>query len=424
MHVSRLVVVSSAAFLLFVSLSGCGDDDGGSPSGSAAQAGSGGTGTGGTAGTGGGGGVAGTAGTGGIGGAGGSGGSGGTSAGGTAGTGASGGSGGASGSAGSAGVAGAAGSSGSGGSPTCTLVDSGPVEASTDGQVIENLRITSTSGPAIRVAGRSNVVIRNVQILHSGGSGIEVSDAPDTTIEHVSVEHTGAPASGENPSDGLINISCYASARIKVAHARLTRGSSGVYLHQCPDSVLQFLEGHDFRGPFPRGQLVQWNASDQGLLEDFSVENPPGSWPEDNVNVYKSMDATIRRGLVDGNNSPSGVGVIFDGDTSTGLVEDVDAIRMGNGCFSNYAGAEGNVFRRTRCRENICEDQGRGLPGSNALMWAGRPGLSQIRLEDSQYFAACNAGNIVWPQDSFEVVEVTEQDFALRAPIRVDLCWE
>lgn len=49
---------------------------------------------------------------------------------------------------------------------------------------------------------------------------------------------------------------------------------------------------------------MQWNASDNGVLEDFSVENPPESWPEDNVNVYKSLSATIRRGLVDGNNSP------------------------------------------------------------------------------------------------------------------------
>src|SRR5262249_52203122 len=153
-----------------------------------------------------------------------------------------------------------------------------------------------------------------------------------------------------------------------------------------------------------------------------SVENTADSWPEDNVNVYQTLDATIRRGLVDGNNSPSGVGVIFDGDTSTGVVEDVDGVRMGNGCFSGYAGADGNVFRRTRCRENICTDQGRGLPSSNALMWAGKPGLTQLHIEDSKYFAACNPENIVWPQESFAVLEVKEEDFTLRDPIRIKLC--
>jgi len=326
--------------------------------------------------------------------------------------------------AGSAGTAGAAGAAGSAGSPpSCALTDSGPVEATQDGQIIENLRITSSSGTALKVAGRSNVIIRNVEVRHAGGTGIDVSDSPNTTIESVSVEHTGAPASGANSDSNLNNIACYASPGITIKNTRVTRGSSGVYLHLCQDSVLQFLEGHDFRGPFPRGQLVQWNESHNGLLEDFSVENPTGSWPEDNVNVYKSTGLTIRRGLVDGNNCPSGVGVIFDGDTSTGLVEDVDAIRMGNGCFSNYAGAEGNVFRRTRCRENICEDQGRGKPGSNALMWAGKPGLSKLRIEQSEYFASCN-GNLLWPQESFEVAELEQKDFTLRLPIRVQFCWE
>ncbi|MBI5537438.1 MAG: right-handed parallel beta-helix repeat-containing protein [Deltaproteobacteria bacterium] len=326
---------------------------------------------------------------------------------------------------GSSGIAGSAGAAGSaGGGPTCSLVDAGPVQATQNGQVIENLRITSSQGAAIKVDGVSKVVIRNVEILHDSGPGIEISNADDILIDHVSVTHTGAPASGQNPDDGRINIQCYGSQRPTITNVRLTRGSSGVYLLQCPESKLSFIEGHDFRGPFPRGQVVQWDKSNDGVLEDFSVVNPVGSWPEDNVNVYQSLNLQIRRGLVDGNNSPSGVGVIFDGDTSTGVVEDVDAIRMGNGCFSNYAGAEGNVFRRTRCRENICTDQGRGLPSSNALMWAGKPGLSHLRIEQSAYFAACNPGNIVWPVDSFEVVETTEQDFTLRSPIVVDFCWE
>jgi hypothetical protein len=297
------------------------------------------------------------------------------------------------------------------------------VQAQADGEVIENLRITSTSGAAITVSGRKNVTIRNVHILHAGGPGITFSNADDLSIEHVAIEHTGAPVSGANSADGLNNIQCLDSARLRVAHVRLLRGSSGIYMIQCPQSELRFVEGRDFRGPFPRGQLVQWDKSPGGLLEDFSVINPAGSWPEDNVNVYKSQGVTIRRGLVDGNNSPSGVGVIFDGGDATGLVEDVDAVRMGNGCFSAYDGGAGIIFRRTRCRENICTDQGRGLPLSNALMWAGKPGVTDLRIESSSYFASCN-GNLVWPQASFAVVQLTEVDFALRAPVVNAFCWE
>ncbi len=304
----------------------------------------------------------------------------------------------------------------------CTLTPSGPVEAQKDGEVIENLLITAKGQPAIRVEGKSKVTIRNVRILHEDGQGIVLSNADDVTIEQVSIEHTGAPPTGANASEEN-NITCYQSARATIAHVRLTRGSTGIYLISCPESKLSFIEGHDIRGPFPRGQLVQWDKSDDGLLEDFSVINPQTSWPEDNVNVYQSNNLTIRRGLIDGNNSPSGVGVIFDGGDATGLVEDVDAIRMGNGCFSAYDGGDGTIFRRTRCRENICGDQGRGVPLSNALMWAGQPGLTQLRIEDSSYFASCN-DNLVWPQDSFAVVELNEVDFKLRAAIVNTFCWD
>ncbi|MCY0986489.1 hypothetical protein OV203_05130 [Nannocystis sp. ILAH1] len=309
--------------------------------------------------------------------------------------------------------------------PACVLGESGPIVVEADDQVIENLHIVSTRGPAITVEGHAGVTIRNVWIEHAGGPGIAIGGGSDDIhIENVAIEHTGAPAEGQNPSDGLNNIECYGSARPVVTGARLVRGSSGIYLVECPDAELSFLEGHDFRGPFPRGQLVQFDKSNGGVLEDFSVINPQASsWPEDNVNIYQSVDVEIRRGMIDGNNSPSGVGVIFDGDLALGVVEDVDAIRMGNGCFSDYAGSDGVVFRRTRCRENICEDQGRGAPLSNALMWAGHPGYTKIRLEDSHYFASCN-GNLVWPDESFEVIELDELDFTMREPIVVPLCWE
>jgi hypothetical protein len=97
---------------------------------------------------------------------------------------------------------------------------------------------------------------------------------------------------------------------------------------------------------------------------------------------------------------------------------------MGNGCFSAYAGADGSVFRRTGCRDNICTDQGRGVPSSNALMWCGKPGLTQLRIEASVYFAACNPSNIVWPTNSFAVVETTLNDFTPRGPLDQKFCWE
>jgi hypothetical protein len=325
---------------------------------------------------------------------------------------------------GSSPAGGAGGATSSGGAP-CALVPSGPVVATADGQVIEGLHVVSKAGPAITIAGHAHVVVRNVWIEHEGGPGVSVSSSDDVVIESVAIDHTGAPPSGPNPSADAVSVACEGSARLAITGARLTRGSSGVYLLGCADAALRSLEGHDVRGPFPRGQLVQWDKSDGGLLEDFSIENPAATaWPEDCVNVYQSHGVTIRRGLVDGDTSPSGVGVIFDGGDADGTVEDVDAVRMGNGCFSDYAGADGVVFRRVRCRDNVCGDQGRGAPSSNGLMFCGHPGYSNIRLEQASWFHACNPGNVLWPAESFAVKELAELDFASRAPIRVPLCWE
>ena len=245
-------------------------------------------------------------------------------------------------------------------SHSCTLVSSGPVVAKYDGQIIEDLRIIAKDVPAIRVEGHRGVTIRNVEIEHTGAPGIWFTHADDLSIENAEIIHAGAPASGSNANPELVNIIGEASERVRVDHVTLRRGSAGIYLLQCPSSRLRNIDGHDIRGPLPRGQLVQWDKSDDGALEDFSVVNTGTSWSEDNVNAYRSRNMTIRRGFIDGNNSPTGVAVVFDSDGSSGLVEDVDAIHMGNGCYSNVDGAGGTIFRRTRCRDNMCTDQAAG----------------------------------------------------------------
>jgi hypothetical protein len=57
-------------------------------------------------------------------------------------------------------------------------------------------------------------------------------------------------------------------------------------------------------------------------------------------------------------------------------------------------------------------------------MWSGKEGSSQLRIEASEYFAACNPGNIVWPDESFAVIELTETDFEPRAALASTFCWE
>jgi hypothetical protein len=54
-------------------------------------------------------------------------------------------------------------------------------------------------------------------------------------------------------------------------------------------------------------------------------------WTEDNISVYQSDNVTVRRGVIDGNNSPAGDGVMLESGGSTdpgkritsGTIEDV-----------------------------------------------------------------------------------------------------
>jgi hypothetical protein len=301
------------------------------------------------------------------------------------------------------------------------LTPSGPIEATHDGQVIEGFQFNTNGVPAVTVRGFSNVTIRNSEIFHQNTHGILAVNAPGLTIEDVSVVNT---FSGQRLPDVQNNIHIDGSSDVTVRRVRLRGGSAGAWLVNSPGAHFSMIEGYDFRGPFPRGQLVQFDKSPGCLLEDFSVINVNmDSWAEDNVSAYYSDNCIIRRGLIDGNNSPSGVGVMFE-HAFNGLVEDVDTVRMGNGAFSAYP-SYNITFRNTRSRDNFCTDQrGEGPPKSNALVWAGSPDSYGLRLETSKYFALCNPNNKVWDATVFEIVDIASEDFSPRAPIVNVFSWE
>lgn len=310
-------------------------------------------------------------------------------------------------------------------SPTpLTLTASGPIQTTHDGQVIENLRIMSIGNAGLEIT-HDNVIVRNVEILHKGGHGIEIHGADNTHIENIHVIHTRAPARGKN-TDEYNNIECIDSEGTRITRARLEDGSTGFYARSnCPETHLSFIEGYNFRGPFPRGQFVQFGEdSDRSILEDFYTKNDPAvAWTEDNISIWNAENVTIRRGLIDGNNSPSGIGVIFE--HGSGSAEDVDTVNMGNGCFS-AADAHDVTFKNVRCRDNICGDlNGRGTSLSNALMFHSylNEYENNIRYSESSYWGSCN-DNIAWDDETMVIKEFTERNYQQRAPLMLSFPWE
>jgi hypothetical protein len=302
-----------------------------------------------------------------------------------------------------------------------------PMYSTYNNQVVENLDLHVASGDAITVT-NDNVIIRNCRIYHEGGDGIHLNGASNVTIENCEIINS-SPAAGNGPetSSKINNIETYASPSLTVDHVTLRDGSSGMYLLESPGATLSNVEGYNFHGPMSRGQFVQFDKSGNSSLTNFYNYNDPAhSHPADNVSVYDSPNVKISNGLIDGNNCPSGVGVMFEGNSSGGQVVHVDAVHMGNGAFSSYS--KDVSFDYTRSFDNIATDQGFGLPSSNALIW--NASASGIIIRHSTYTHPGNPGNIAWDQKN--IVDFVWGDGKIKAdpnaipmedPVTNDFAW-
>ncbi|HEU5276432.1 MAG TPA: right-handed parallel beta-helix repeat-containing protein [Xanthobacteraceae bacterium] len=277
-----------------------------------------------------------------------------------------------------------------------------------DGQVIQGLDIYVDHGDAVTIT-NNDVVLRDCRIHYADGNGVSISDASHVTIENCEIIDTAPPSGinqGTNENDDIVAQN---APNLTVQDTTVRDGSTGLYLLDSPGATISHVDGYDFHGPFPRGQFVQFDKSGNSTLTDFYAFNDPAhSSPEDIVSVYASPNTTISNGVIDGNNSQDGVGVMFENGSTGGRVTNVDAIHQANGAFSSY---DSNVvFDHTRSFDNIATDQGRGLPSSNALIWnVSSPGVS---IESSTYTHPADPGNIVWDASKAVVADVHQDPSA------------
>jgi len=286
-----------------------------------------------------------------------------------------------------------------------------PIKSTAAGQVIENQDIWVDSGNAVTIT-HDNVILKNCRIHHKGGDGVHITNAKNVQILNCEIVNSDPPVGLKaETSENIRNVYAYNSSGLKVQNVTLRDGSTGVYLDKSPGAVIDHIDGYNFHGPFPRGQLVQFGNSPDGKLTNFYVHNDlKNSWTEDNINVYHSKNVLIENGVVDGNNSPSGVGVLFEGASDGGIVRNVDVIHQSNGGFSSYSN---NVdFIDVRVFDGYNTDIGRGKAMSNGLSFAIDPGTSGVSYDDATYTRPANAGNIAWDVSKAEFVDIKEDKAA------------
>lgn len=314
-----------------------------------------------------------------------------------------------------------------------TLKPSPPVQSSADGQVIEGLDIVAkagvNNGDGIRVL-HNGVIVRNNRIKHGLDCrhGIAVGAKSGVVIEGNEVTHT-TPNAGKHPNANMRNINCDGSIKPTVRRNRVTRGSAGIYFHMVTGGgLVSFTEGYDFRGPMPRGQLIQIDKSPDVIVEDFTgIFNDLTSWVEDCLNIYYSPRCIVRRGLLMYNNSPSGIGVIVENSPDC-VVEDVDTLFMHNGNFSASASSN-TLFNRVRARDQRMKTP----PGGRAFAKSGEASGYPLIFHSinssvgTRYRAAkhFNCGpNLLYKADTVVEKDFTQGDFTPRKPIQLLMAWE
>lgn len=310
---------------------------------------------------------------------------------------------------------------------TFQLQDSGPIEVTHDGQIIRNLNITATEAYAgINTNGYKNVIIENCRIttINETGSecyGIEAVDADGLVIRNVDIIN-GSASVGlvPNRTSKDINIDLTGGSGITIENVRMTGGSSGIYGDTVTDIKMENIEGYNFKGPMARGQFILMGNSTNVSLDGFYNKNDAGnSYPEDNINMYNSSNITIKNGLLDGNNSITGCGIMFEGSTN-GVCENVDAINMGNASFAT-SGASNIDFINVRSKDNHF-DQGRGANSSNCLVFGVEGGDTDITLTGA-VFNSVNPLNYIWSYDSAKLTQtnvVENQDFTPTSPLQLN----
>jgi|GEM_PF-2933781 len=334
------------------------------------------------------------------------------------------------------------------------LTSSGPIIVRNNGQVIENLKITAGTETdcAIKINNFSDVTIRNVEIAHAN-VGICAYDSPGVTISTAKIYSTSAPERGPHclhgetycdstnrdgraNADSRLNIRFVRSGNSTVEFAELDKGGSGVSAVSSPNVEIHDLRCLDARGPYPRGNCVQFAGSNNGVLKNFySLNIKDVSHELDNINMFNSDNAHISHGLLDGSFSINGVGIIADSGSDDLTITDVDFVRTTNAAVAVWAGETVKVGRNfrvdnVRVKDTSCITRDEDLPpSSGGLAVSVHPEAVNPIVTNTVYWNHCR------PQASYctssgcrsaagGVFDIQEENFVLKDPLQLLFPWE
>lgn len=333
-----------------------------------------------------------------------------------------------------------------------TLPTSDAVVVNEDNVVVENLDIYLQDHKkcGIRIENRKNVTIRNVNIRHAG-AGICVFGSENVTIETARLVNT-IDRAGPHCRPGLTvqdckwvhrrkeprklypvnthnNIWILKSSNVLLNTVYVEKGESGIFAEQTDNLEIQNLHCRDIRGPYWRGQCVQVFKSHGAKISNFYAQQfLESSSGHDNFNAYESDHVVVSNGLIDGNWSRNGVGVIADSLANNMTVKDVDILHNGVAGVNVWSGAtkEDNgrigvnfTVENVRVKSGHCDTTWHNKPdygpSSGGMAFAMHPAAVGARFINSQYADHCRE-HAVFSSSRPDVFDIREEDFEPKAP--------
>jgi Right handed beta helix region len=236
---------------------------------------------------------------------------------------------------------------------------SGPITA-TAGQVIKRVRITGVSGGCIKVSNVTDVHIEDVILEGCGGHGVRLTNAHRVKIvnSRIMPKRTTTTLDTEN------GVMIVGSTDVLIQGNVFRDFESGVEVAQATTSHSIRVVGNYSekpRGPFPRGQHVQFypcnrdgpiarrcEVTDNHFWTD-EADHFGGAGQEDAVNTGShSTHVYYARNYIEGGGAATGCGLLVEGFGSNHALLEDNVLISTAGCGINITNAAFAVIRRNK----------------------------------------------------------------------------
>jgi len=289
----------------------------------------------------------------------------------------------------------------------CTLMDSGPVVVSADGEVVENLRIDAVGEPAIVVDGFRDVVLRNLELTHDGAPAIAAASADGLRVESVSIRH-------DDSADRAPGIEVRNSDDVGIARLRVAGSAGAIVAFRVTGLDVRWVHAEELEDD-STDELVDADFCEQVTLRDFSSVNslPSGS----RLTFGDVVDLQVTRGLLDGSNRESQSALKVSPGTRV-RVSEVDVARSAHVAFEAFPGDDVE-FLRTRCRDVLATY----ADGTDSAQHCWYATGDDTRVLESAHDGSDGGRSTGGPGVTEYDVEVLP-GLAIRDPLPVGLCFD